>query len=88
MVAGVVRVGEMYYAAGDEAAPVVVLCHGVMPEPEDVPTVLGEWLSRLHAEMTAYPGRIEVRGILSFDTLLSGVIEEPRHPSHQGRGLR
>ena len=55
--------------------------------PDDVPVILAEWLSRLHADLIAYPDHIEIRGQIDFDVSMGGDQNAPRQASHSGRGL-
>ena len=59
-----------------------------MPAPDAVPDVLGKWLNRLHAEVYARVDRIEVRGLVSFESPRQrGDTSSFRQPSQPGRGL-
>jgi hypothetical protein len=55
--------------------------------PDELPAVLAEWLSRLHADLIAYPDHIEVHGQIDFDVALGGDETAPRQASHSGRRL-
>jgi hypothetical protein len=41
-----------------------------IPAAEAVPEVLASWLNRLHAEVYAHPDRLEIRGLVSFNSAL------------------
>ena len=42
-----------------------------MPSAYQIPSLLRRWLDRLHAYVTAYPDRIEIRGRITADVLLA-----------------